>query len=289
MVIECDTFQPSGSVDDLNGLADIATEYGIHFHVDAAWGGPMIFSIDHHPKLSGISRADSLTVDGHKQLYTPMGIGVLLFKSPSLAHRIKRTANYVIRAGSFDQGRFTIEGSRPANVLHLHASLNLLGRDGLGSLITRSCALTRQLYSRLLYHPAACFAPVHHPDSNILLYRYIPAPLRSRVRSLMSKVVDNATSIHHATGPAATLGEPHHEKALSDMEDEWINEVTRRLQEMQAREGVAGFVSRTTVNWCGRDIIVLRVVIANPLSTWDDLQGCLNEQVWLGESKDWTM
>ncbi|TPX47115.1 hypothetical protein SeMB42_g02183 [Synchytrium endobioticum] len=272
----------AGSIDNLNALADIASEHGIHFHVDSAWGGPMVFSTDHRPKLIGIERADSLTVNGHTQLYTPTGLGVLLLKSPTLAHRIKRTANHVIRNGSYDQGRFTLEESRPANVIHLHASLNLLGSDGLGALMTRSCALTRQLYSRLLYHPAACFAPVHQPDSNILLYRYIPAPLRSRVRHLMANIVDSSSKLSHSVS-TASLFDTSDDQELNALEEEWIDEATTRLHEMQAKEGVSEFVSRTRVIWRGRETVVLRVVLANPLSTWDDLNGCTNEQVWLGE------
>ena len=34
----------TGSVDPLDEIADIATEHGIHYHVDAAWGGPTLFS-----------------------------------------------------------------------------------------------------------------------------------------------------------------------------------------------------------------------------------------------------
>ena len=33
-----------GSIDNLSGLADVAEKRGIHFHVDAAWGGPALFS-----------------------------------------------------------------------------------------------------------------------------------------------------------------------------------------------------------------------------------------------------
>jgi glutamate decarboxylase len=66
-------------------------------------------------------------VDGHKQLYTPMGLGILLLKSPEDILSVAKTANYVIRKESPDLGKFTLEGSRPANILYLHACLNLLG------------------------------------------------------------------------------------------------------------------------------------------------------------------
>ena len=60
----------TGSIDNIDEICRIGQEHGIHVHVDAAWGGPMIFSNDHAYKLKGIELADSITVDGHKQLYT---------------------------------------------------------------------------------------------------------------------------------------------------------------------------------------------------------------------------
>ncbi|MCC5621262.1 pyridoxal-dependent decarboxylase [Nostoc sp. CHAB 5715] len=56
----------SGNIDSLLDIADIAQAANVHFHVDAAWGGPLIFSEQHRQKLVGIERADSVTIDGHK-------------------------------------------------------------------------------------------------------------------------------------------------------------------------------------------------------------------------------
>ena len=69
-----------GSFDNLEGMAELAEEFSVYFHVDAAWGGAVLFSEKHRNCLQGIKQADSITIDGHKQLYLPMGIGLLLFK-----------------------------------------------------------------------------------------------------------------------------------------------------------------------------------------------------------------
>ncbi len=65
----------TGHIDPLEDLADFAAEIGCHFHVDAAWGGPTLFSSTHRRLLKGIERADSVTIDAHKQLYVPMARG----------------------------------------------------------------------------------------------------------------------------------------------------------------------------------------------------------------------
>ena len=69
----------TGNVDPLEELANICERHHIHFHVDGAWGAPTLFSDRHRQLLKGIERADSVTIDAHKQLYVPMGAGLCLF------------------------------------------------------------------------------------------------------------------------------------------------------------------------------------------------------------------
>jgi putative pyridoxal-dependent aspartate 1-decarboxylase len=133
----------TGSIDDLAGIAALAQKYSIHFHVDAAWGGPCIFSKTQGIKMKGIELADTVTLDGHKQLYTPMGCGLCLIRDPHVIRYVQKTANYIIRKESFDTGKFTLEGSRPANGVFMHANLEVLGVEGYEVLIDRSCRMTR--------------------------------------------------------------------------------------------------------------------------------------------------
>lgn len=244
----------TGAFDDLNGMAKLAETYNIHFHVDAAWGGPLIFSEVHKNKLQGIEKADSITVDGHKQLYTPMGCGIIIFKDPYSAQAIRKTANYIIREDSFDTGKFTPEGSRPANVIYLHANLCLLGSSGLGQLIDKSCNLVAYMAQTLKSSPE--FELLLEPMSNILLYRYIPPHLRSKQPNEFTKE-----------------------------ENELINEVNRQLQAKQKIDG-SSFVSRTTVYFpkYEMDIVGLRVVIANPRTEQEDIDFCLKEQLQIMEA-----
>eukprot|EP00392_Amoebophrya_sp_AT5.2_P013030 g13141.t1 len=114
-----------------------------------------IFSDRHSHKTVGVARADSVGIDAHKQLFAPLGCGVVLFKDPrpSLLERsqtsstvgifltlkaVRRCANYIIRAGSDDLGQWSVEGSRPANAVYLHCNLNVFGRKGLGALFDRT-------------------------------------------------------------------------------------------------------------------------------------------------------
>ena len=58
----------TGAIDPLSEMAALAKKYDIHFHVDAAWGGPCIFSNTHRFKCRGVELADSVTLDGWTKL-----------------------------------------------------------------------------------------------------------------------------------------------------------------------------------------------------------------------------
>jgi glutamate decarboxylase len=246
----------SGAIDPLSEMADIANEYGTPFHVDAAWGGAMLFSREHGPKLAGIERADSVTFDGHKQLYLPMGIGMVLLRDPKIAAHIEKQAHYIVRPGSFDLGRRSLEGSRPGMVLLLHAALNLIGRRGYETLIDEGIRKAQYLVRAVTARPE--FEILVQPQMNIVLYRYLPRQYRS----------DGA--LHK----------------LSEHDQVVINELNEALQRRQRRAGLT-FVSRTTLDCIcdGRMVpfVALRAVLANPLTTEEDIDAVLDEQIRLAE------
>ncbi|MCF8137759.1 MAG: putative pyridoxal-dependent aspartate 1-decarboxylase, partial [Desulfotignum sp.] len=90
----------TGTIDPLPEMAHLCQTHGIPFHVDAAWGGPVMLSKKYAPLLNGIREADSVTIDCHKQFYMPMSAGMVFFKDPTALDRIIYHAGYVNRKGS---------------------------------------------------------------------------------------------------------------------------------------------------------------------------------------------
>ena len=133
----------TGNIEPLNEMADLAQEINCHFHVDAAWGGATLLSNTYRPLLNGIERADSITIDAHKQMYVPMGAGLVLFKDPAATDAIEHHAEYILRKGSKDLGSHTLEGSRPGMAMLVHACLRVIGRKGYEMLIDRSIKKAR--------------------------------------------------------------------------------------------------------------------------------------------------
>ena len=244
----------AGSVDDLDALAELAARAGVHYHVDAAWGGPTIFSDAHRPLLRGIERADTVTFDGHKQLYLPMGIGMLFLRDPSLAGAIEKHAQYTARAGSADLGQRSLEGSRPALSLLLHAALELIGRGGYEFLIDEGIRKARYLARAVRGRDE--FELLAEPRLNIVLYRYVPEEWRAEVRA----------------GLLTPAGHRH------------IDAFNAALQQVQSERGRT-FISRTTsaatVYGAGIPVVALRAVLANPLTTPDDIDQVLEDQMAL--------
>ncbi len=243
----------TGSIDPLDELARIASLHNIHFHVDAAWGGPGVFSAKQRCLLAGIEKADSVTLDGHKQLYMPMGCGLLFFKHPSTSKALRKTAKYIIREDSYDLGKFTLEGSRPANAMYLHTNLNILGVRGYELLVDRSVRMVQYIAAEIIKNKR--FELLVRPMTNILLYRAVPRSLQEKVRE---------------------------REILSEEDHRVIDKLNVALQDIQKTRGKT-FVSRTTVrsplpHHGGHRIVGLRVVVANPITFEGDIDMVLQDQ-----------
>ncbi|MGI5308513.1 pyridoxal-dependent aspartate 1-decarboxylase PanP [Rheinheimera sp. WS51] len=242
----------TGNVDSLHQLADLAEQYQCHFHVDAAWGGATLFSARYRHLLAGIERADSVTIDAHKQMYVPMGAGMVVFKHPSEAHAIAHHAEYILRKGSKDLGSQTLEGSRPGMAMLVHACLQIIGRDGYEILINRSIEKARY-FATLIAHNID-FELITEPELCLLTYRYVPAQVQK------------------------AMAQASPEQLLSF--NELLNGLTKFIQKRQREEGKS-FVSRTRLTpakYQRQETIVFRVVLANPLTTEHILHDVLVEQ-----------
>ncbi|OIW26420.1 PLP-dependent transferase [Coniochaeta ligniaria NRRL 30616] len=67
-----------GSYDPFEEVADVCREFGLWMHVDASWGGAVVFSEGLRGKMRGVERADSVTVNPHKMLNVPVTCSFLL-------------------------------------------------------------------------------------------------------------------------------------------------------------------------------------------------------------------
>jgi glutamate/tyrosine decarboxylase-like PLP-dependent enzyme len=79
----------AGIVDDLDGVADVAMEHSLWFHIDAAYGGAAaLFAPSTRRIFAGFERADSFIVDPHKWLFAPFDCAALVYRRPNLAKAV---------------------------------------------------------------------------------------------------------------------------------------------------------------------------------------------------------
>lgn len=245
-----------GSIDPLAPISRLAHRAGIFFHVDAAWGGPLLFSARQRTRLAGIAAADAVVIDGHKQMYLPLGTSMLLLRNPASARVIEKHSHYILQNGSGDLGQRSLEGSRAGAALFLHAALHLVGVAGYGFLIDENCRKARLMAKLVAESPE--FELLLEPETNIVLYRYLPRPLRP----------------------------PAHRPAFTARETDRLNQLNERLQQQQARAGRT-FTARTIVEHrrpgaTARAVVALRAVLANPLVEECHIRQVLADQAMIG-------
>ena len=85
---------------------------------------------------------------------------------------ISTEARYQSRKGSYDLGRWTFEGSRPAVSLFIHAALHCIGERGYEFLINRGIQTAQHFAQQIQNHSS--FELLHPPQTNIVSYRYLP-------------------------------------------------------------------------------------------------------------------
>ncbi|MGB0859915.1 MAG: pyridoxal-dependent aspartate 1-decarboxylase PanP [Pseudoalteromonas spongiae] len=242
----------TGNIDPLNEMADLAEEINCHFHIDAAWGGATMLSNNARGLLAGCERADSITIDAHKQMYVPMGAGIVLFKEPDTVNVVEHHAEYILRKGSKDLGSHTLEGSRPGMAMLVHACLSIIGRKGYEMLIDKS--LEKARYFAELIKQTDDFELVTEPELCLLTYRYVPEKIKE-----VLKTADEQTKLDIYAA---------------------LNRFTASMQKRQ-REAGRSFVSRTRLTPYQYDnlpTVVFRVVLANPLTSNQILHDILAEQ-----------
>jgi aromatic-L-amino-acid/L-tryptophan decarboxylase len=138
----------AGAIDPLPELADSCRDLGVWFHVDAAYGGAAALSDRLRPALTGIERADSITLDAHKWLSVPMGAGALLCTDgAALAETFRVTTSYMPAdvPGTVDPYTSSAQWSRRFMGLKLFLSLAVAGRSGYAEQLERDADLADDL------------------------------------------------------------------------------------------------------------------------------------------------
>ena len=125
----------AGIIDDLDGIADLCKEKGLWFHVDAAYGGGALVSPKVRPLFNGIEKADSITIDPHKWLFTTYDCGAVVYRNPELAKAaLSQHGSYLDifqdeGARGFNPSDYQVQLTRKLRGLSLWFSLAMHGTE----------------------------------------------------------------------------------------------------------------------------------------------------------------
>jgi aromatic-L-amino-acid/L-tryptophan decarboxylase len=164
----------AGIIDDLAGLADVATGLGAWFHVDGAYGGAGLFAPSIKDKFTGVDRADSFVVDPHKWLFTPFDCAALIYRDPALAKSVHtQDASYLDvihdRPGEWNPTDYAYHLTRRARGLPLWFSLCVHGVRAYSAAIESAIALARAAASEI--SSRGYLELIMQPDLSVVLFR----------------------------------------------------------------------------------------------------------------------
>ena len=222
----------TGAVDPLPELGKLCQEQNIWLHIDGAYGLPGVLDPRTAPLYGDLRMADSLVLDPHKWLATPIGCGAVFVRDGKLLGRAftLEAAAYVEESqpvyaedaplgSQFDDfgylfHHFGVEQSAPSRGVQVWAILKEIGAQGVRARICRHNGYARHLAERVQYSPCLeLMAPV---TLSICCFRYVPAALHGRTdeqamtilnqlnREVLARVrargrcIPSATTVHGA-------------------------------------------------------------------------------------------
>ena len=145
----------AGIIDDLEAIATICEKENIWFHVDAAYGGGALVADSVRHLFNGIEKADSITIDPHKWMFSPYDCGAVIYKDPQLAmnaHSQQGSYLDIFKdegAHGFNPTDYQIQLTRRVRGLPLWFSLATHGTDKYKEAVERGIELA-QIAGRMI-------------------------------------------------------------------------------------------------------------------------------------------
>ena len=137
------------SIDPVTDIAIIARKFDLWLHVDAAYAGSAAIVPELRYILDGTEQADSLVVNPHKWLFTPLDCSVLFTRRPDILRGAFTLVPEYLR--TFDDPRmvnlmeYGIPLGRRFRALKLWFIFRAFGREGLAGLIAAHVAMAKEL------------------------------------------------------------------------------------------------------------------------------------------------
>ncbi|MHB1948063.1 MAG: pyridoxal phosphate-dependent decarboxylase family protein [Gammaproteobacteria bacterium] len=167
----------TGSIDALDEMATLAKAHALWLHVDAAYGGFFALTEAGKKLFKGIEKVDSLTLDPHKALFLPYGIGAVLIRH----HHVHRSAfteyapclqDCINATEELSPCDLSPELTRHFRALRIWLPLKLFGLEPFRAALQEKLLLTEYFYQHLKEIKQIQIACP--PQLSIVTFRYLP-------------------------------------------------------------------------------------------------------------------
>ncbi len=173
----------TGAIDPITELASIAKQHSIWLHIDAAWGGILLFSQKYRHRIDGIELADSIALDFHKQFLQTISCGAFVLRDAKRYNLICRHDDYLNPVEDELEGfpnlvAKSIQTTRRFDALKLWMSFRSIGLDGYAAMVDYSVDLAQQV-AQFIRH-SSTFELVNSTQIASVLFRVKEGQLKGK-------------------------------------------------------------------------------------------------------------
>jgi len=167
-----------GAYDDLNAIADIRDKYDLWMHIDAAYGGSVIFSEKYKHLVDGADRSDSFSINAHKMLGTPLSCSIIITRHKEcLYDSFSNKASYLYQGDQdeINPGKISLQCGRRNDALKFWALWKSIGTKGIADIVDRVFALADYTRNYVNSHPDYTLYSFENSINICFNYKDIPA------------------------------------------------------------------------------------------------------------------
>ncbi|KAJ1035798.1 hypothetical protein NDA13_000457 [Ustilago tritici] len=175
-----------GSFDPLPELSTIARKHNCWLHIDASWGGPIVFS--HRPLYSNLMKgselADSITINPHKLLNVPLQCSFLLVRDADTLSANSLDAGYLFHSKDRRENAAmkTMGCGRRGDALKFWLYWLRYGKDGFGEHVDAGLDLATELVEYIRTKEGIELGPLADPLFLQICFRPLPSGTKGEAK-----------------------------------------------------------------------------------------------------------
>ncbi len=180
----------SGVYDDLAALAEIASKNDMWYHVDAVYGGSLLFSKQESIKFIGIEKADSVSWNLHKMMGVPLICASFLTRQKGLLNEAFAVdADYLFHdtEADYDLGQKSLQCGRRVDALKLWLTWKHDGENGFEQRINKLMEIAATFAAKI--SAKNNFELLCQPESAIVVFRILDFDLDAKEINNLNKMV----------------------------------------------------------------------------------------------------